>query len=93
MFYVFGIIDKEINLGFSGWLGRYDIECDVYLVESCLFGNFNLFGCEYEFNLGVSYVISDDDFIVYFFDYVIIVVYGLMLVFLYVFDVIEEFDW
>lgn len=93
LFYVYGVIDKEIGFGLVGWLGCYDFEIDFYLLEGCVFGNFELFGCSYEVNFGVSYVISDDVFFVYVFDYVIIFVYGLILVFLYGLDVIVELEW
>ena len=93
LFYASGTIDKETNLGLGGWPGRYDSERDAHLVESRLFGNFNLFGREHEFNLGVSHATSDDDSIVHPFDYATTAAYGPTPAFPYALDAIEEPDW
>ena len=93
LFYASGTIDKETNLGLSGWPGRYDSERDSDIIEARTFGTFTLFNREHEVNLGVSHASSNDIMYQYAFDYGNTEAYGPTPAFPYAFDAIAEPDW
>ena len=93
LFYASGVIDKETNLGLSGWPGRYDSERDSDIIEARTFGTFSLFNREHEVNLGVSHATSTDIMYQYGFDYENTEAYGPTPAFPYAFDAIAEPDW
>ncbi|WP_394224200.1 TonB-dependent siderophore receptor [Alteromonas gracilis] len=93
LFYASGTIDKETGLGLSGWPGRYDSERDSHLYEGRLFGTFNLFNRQHEFNVGVSNATSDEDSFQHGFDFANTPAFGPTPAFPYAFDAIAEPDW
>jgi len=93
LFYASGAIDKETGLGLSGWPGRYDSERDSHLFEGRLFGTFNLFSRQHEFNVGVSNATSDEDSFQHGFDFANTPAFGPTPAFPYAFDAIAEPDW
>ncbi len=54
LFYVYGAIDKETNLGLTGFPGRYDTEFKADLLDLTAKGKYSLFGRDHEMVLGLS---------------------------------------
>ncbi|MEI8646110.1 TonB-dependent siderophore receptor [Pseudoalteromonas sp. Hal040] len=93
LFYASGSIDKDTNLGLSGWPGRYDSEVDADLFEIKVFGAFELFGKEHQASFGVSHAKSDDVMYQHPFDFANTPAYGPTPAFPYDLDAIPEPDW
>ncbi len=93
LFYASGAIDKDTNLGLSGWPGRYDSEVDSDIYEIKAFGAFELFDREHEANFGVSVAKSNDLMYQYGFDFANTPAYGPTPAFPYELDAIPEPDW
>lgn len=54
LFYAYGSIDKNTNLGLVGWPGKYDSTFDAQLFDITVTGEFTLFGETHQTNFGVS---------------------------------------
>lgn len=93
LFYASGSIDKDTNLGLSGWPGRYDSEVDADLFEIKAFGAFELFGKEHQASFGVSHAKSDDVMYQHPFDFDNTPAYGPTPAFPYDLDAIPEPEW
>jgi len=59
LFYVYGAIDKETNLGLNGFPGRFDTEFKADLIDLTTKGKYSLFGRDHEVILGLSNSKSD----------------------------------
>ncbi|MCG9734891.1 TonB-dependent siderophore receptor [Pseudoalteromonas shioyasakiensis] len=93
LFYAYGTIDKDTNLGLNGSPGRYDSEIDADLFEIKAFGAFELFGKEHQASFGVSHAKSDDVMYQHPFDFANTPAAGPTPAFPYDLDAIPEPEW
>ncbi|MEQ5873422.1 TonB-dependent siderophore receptor [Pseudoalteromonas sp. NFXS39] len=93
LFYAYGTIDKDTNLGLVGSPGRYDSEVDADLFEIKAFGAFEMFGKEHQASFGISHAKSDDVMYQHPFDFANTPAYGATPAFPYDLDAIPEPDW
>ncbi|MBC3765700.1 TonB-dependent siderophore receptor [Neptunicella marina] len=93
LFYASGAIDKETNLGLSGWPARYDSDVNSNLYEARLHGTFELFGMQHEANFGFSTADSSDIMWQHPIDFSNTPAFGPTPAFPYDLDAIPEPDW
>lgn len=92
LFYAYGTIDKDTQLGLLGYPGRYDSDIDSDLIEVKTSGFFSAFGFEHEATLGVSYAQSTDTMFNYAADFSE-AAWGALPAFPYALDAVAEPDW
>ncbi|MEP1551892.1 TonB-dependent siderophore receptor [Paraglaciecola sp.] len=59
LFYVYGAVDKDTNLGLYGWPGNYESDFNSKIFDITAKGEYSLFGKTHELNLGASHAKSE----------------------------------